>query len=81
LLRVIVNGVKGSYRVLKTEAGAEIAAGDIVVGIALDAAIFEAGRDGLTAAAVNADATAGQRRSALGRDVEDARCVQAILRR
>ena len=76
-----MNGVEGRYGILKAEAGAEIAAGDEIFGISLDPAIFEAGRDGLTAAAVDADAAAGKRRSALGSDVDDAGRMQAILRR
>src|SRR6202030_4158799 len=58
-----------------------IAAGDIVVGLALNPAIFEARRDSLPAAAVDADAAAGQRRSALGSDVDDAGRMQAVLSR
>jgi hypothetical protein len=70
---VIVNAVEGRRGNLKAKAGAEIASGDVIVGFALNAAIFEAGCDGLAAAAVDADAAAGQRRAAFGSDVDDVR--------
>ncbi len=69
---MIVNSVRGGNGIFKAEAGAEKAAGDVIIGFSLDPAIFEAGRDGLPAAAVDADAAAGKCRSGLGRDVEDA---------
>src|SRR5262249_22590836 len=56
-------------------------AGGIIFGIALNAAVFEARRYSLPAAAVKTDAAAPQRRSAFGGDVDDAGRMQAILRR
>jgi hypothetical protein len=78
---VIVNAVEERCGRLKTEAGAQVTTCDEVFGIALNSTIFKAGRDGLPAAAIEADAAASQRRAAFGRDVDDAGRVQAILRR
>src|SRR5580704_186489 len=76
---MVVRGVKVGGRVLDAEAGARIAAGDEIVGLASDAAIFEAVRERLPAAAVDADTATGKRGAALGRDLDDARGLQAIL--
>src|SRR5882672_10483085 len=76
-----VNGVEGTGWILKAEAGAEIASSGEILGIALDPAIFEARRNGLSAAAIKADAATCQCRPALGGDVDDAGRMQAILGR
>src|SRR5580704_16400509 len=76
---MVVEGVKVGSRVLEAKAGAQVAAGDEIVGLASHAAIFEAVRDRLPAAAINADAATGKRGAVLGSDLDDARGLQAVL--
>src|SRR5579864_5014732 len=78
---MVVRGVKAGSRVLEAKAGAQVAAGHEVVGLAGHAAIFEAVRDRLPAAAVNADAATGKRGAVLGGDLDDTRGLQAVLGR
>jgi hypothetical protein len=77
-LGIVVDGIQRAGRVLEAKTSAQIAAGGEILGLAGDAAIFKAIRYSLPAAAVNADTAAGERRAALGGDVDDRRGAQAI---
>ena len=78
---VIVQRIEARRRVLDALVAGEIAAGDEILGLADGAAVFEFRRDGLPAAAVDADAAAVVERAALGGDVDEAGGAQAVLRR
>src|SRR5262249_10450672 len=78
---IVVDRVIARQWVLNTNVVRGVASGEVVLGLARGAAIFDVGRAPLLAAAIEADGPGVVERGIAGLDVDEACGVEAVLRR